>query len=265
MSMNYNFNNRNNNRKFNQSIEIARSIMSLIFSLIFLGIFYNTFSSLLLIEDYTGGYFNNFIMIFFVIIGYIFISNITKSILLIVCAVQKKNFYTENGYQIVYYAVEAIVGVIIIGIVAYSAFNIFSQKTYTVFANGWAMFVPYIIVGILGISRIFSGVKKIKLIKKLNNPDPYLENAYIHSQNNEIPNYQHSPVNNTEFDNPIPNTTSSQPYQNTNTYNDTQYQSYNYTQSTTTSNTRVNKFCTECGMRLEPDEKICPVCQTKVK
>lgn len=266
--MNYNdysmFNRRMTNRKISQGQQLFSAIGSIISSIILAAIFLNFLSTLSLLENVIGGYFDNFILVFVTAIGYNFFSNLVKSILLIVCVTKGKDYNTEPDYQILFFKIDFFAGIAIILLMIISVFTMLSNGVQNLYLNSWAMFIPYGIIGILGFSRIIKSINRIKMLHKLNDTSnfdenrfktPYTANSY-NTDNSASQTFNQNYNNTPDMNSAAPNN-----YQQSNTQ---AYRSYgNAPQNTATQKT--NKYCSECGMKLQPNETVCPVCKTKVK
>lgn len=237
------FNRRKKNCKVPQSNQLASAIGSVISSVILTVIFFNLFFSLGFVDFLIGDYFSNYLLVFITAIGYNVFSNLVKSILIIICYSQKKDYTEEIKYQILYSKFEIFAGIAIILVMIFAVVSMFMNNVHTYYLNSWAMFIPYAIIGILGITRIIKAISRIKLLSNMKESLNAEENQYSYSANANT-------YNNIPYNSP----TDSIPQNN-----------YNHTYNTQSQTNNTKKFCTECGMRLAPFENECPVCNTKVK
>ncbi len=235
------FNRRKKKCKVVQSQQLVSAIGSIISSIFLTLIFMNLFFSLSFVDFLIGDYFSNYLLVFLTAIGYNIFSNLVKSILIIICYSQKKDFTEDFKFQILYSKIDLFAGIAIILIMVFSLVFMYINGVFMYYLNSWAMFIPYIILAILGLSRIIKAIRRTKELKQIQ--------EFINSDVNQA-----SSSANTNFSN---NTAYTPPFNSASTNN--------YNTAPQNQKTKTNKFCTECGMRLAPFENVCPVCNTKVK
>lgn len=239
------FNRRKKHSKVPQSNHLASAIASVLSSVVLTIIFSFLFSSFGVVEYLIGNYFDNYIILLLTAVGYNIYTNLVKAIIIIVCYSKKKDFTEDLNFQILYSKFDIFGGIGIIAVMVFALVNMYVNGIFAYYLSSWAMLIPYLILAILGLSRIIKGVNRINKLKKIQETLNSEETQYANRTNtySNIPNTP--PVNHIPQNNNYQQNTYQKPQPNT-------------------QKSKTNKFCTECGMRLEKGEKTCPVCGTKI-